>query len=118
MTKDMDLRKFLTRQRVTTTAILGLLSGRQSIFVNKMAQMIIREDDSQSSNTSPDDELSDWQRDTMAYAKQMANSQDPIDKRFINLYLVRKADQKNIHFGLQNDILLSHNRAQKSFRED
>ena len=46
MTKDMDLRKFLTRQRVTTTAILGLLSGRQSIFVDKMAQMIIREDDS------------------------------------------------------------------------
>ena len=60
ITKEMDLRKFLTRQRVTATAILGLLSGRQSIFVNKMAQMIIREDDSQSDNTSLDEELSDW----------------------------------------------------------
>ena len=28
VTKEMDLRKFLTRQRVMTTAILGLLSGR------------------------------------------------------------------------------------------
>ena len=54
----------------------------------------------------------------MAYAKQMANSQDPVDKRFINLYLVRKADQKNIRFGLSNDILLSHNRTAKKFKED
>ena len=110
ITKEMDLRKFLTRQRVANSALLGLLSARQSNFVDKMAQMIIREDDSQSSNTSPDDELSDWQRDNMAYAAQMAKSMDPVDKRFVNLYLLRKADQKNIRFGFANDILLSQNR--------
>ena len=43
----------------------------------------------------------------MAYAQEMANSKDQVDKRFINLYLIRKADQKNIRFGLSNDILLS-----------
>ena len=118
VTKEMDLRKFLTRQRVATTAMMGLLSGRQSIFVSKMAQMIIREDDTQSENTSSDAELSDWQRDNMAYAQEMANSKDQADKRFINLYLIRKADQKNIRFGLSNDILLSQNRGAKKFRED
>ena len=49
ITKELDLRKHLKRQRVNTTAILGLLSGRQSFFVDKMAQMIIREDDSHES---------------------------------------------------------------------
>ena len=52
ITQDLDLRKFLTSQRVTTTAILGLLTGRQSIFVDRMAKMIIREDDTQSSKSS------------------------------------------------------------------
>ena len=121
ITKEMDLRKFLTRQRVANSALLGLLSSRQSNFVDKMAQMIIREDDSQSSNTSPDDELSDWQRDNMAYTAQMAKSVDPVDKRFVNLYLLRKADQKDIRFGFANDILLSQNRTRqkrKIFKED
>ena len=47
--KELDLRKHLKRQRVNTTAILGLLSGRQAFFADKMAQMIIREDDSHES---------------------------------------------------------------------
>ena len=91
ITKELDLRKFLTRQRVFTTAILGLLSGKQSFLVDKMSQMIIREDDTQTSGTSSEGELSDWQRDNMNYADKMATSKDPIDRRFINLYIYRKA---------------------------
>ena len=76
--------------------------------------MIIREDDSQTSGgTSSDEELSDWQRDNMNYAQKMATSKDPIDRRFINLYIYRKATQKSIRFGLENDILLSKNRRHK-----
>ena len=65
----MDLKKFITRQRLQTTAILGLLSGRQSYFVDKMSQMIIREDESLSEGTSEDNELSDWQKDNMNFAE-------------------------------------------------
>ena len=54
----------------------------------------------------------------MAYAQEMANSKDKVDKRFINLYLVRKADQKSIRFGLDNDILLSQNRTLVKLKED
>ena len=35
--KEMDLQKFLQRQRVTMTAILGLLDRRQSIFVDRFS---------------------------------------------------------------------------------
>ena len=57
--KELDLRKFIYRQRLQTTAILGLLNGRQSFFVDKMSQMVIRES-SNLDETSTDGELSDW----------------------------------------------------------
>ena len=46
----------------------------------------------------------------MQYAEKMATSTDPVDKRFMNLYLYRKASQHNIRFGFENDLFLSHNR--------
>ena len=57
--KELDLQKFLYRQRLQTTAILGLLNGRQSFFVDKMSQLVIRES-SNLDETSSDSELSDW----------------------------------------------------------
>ena len=56
MVKELDLQKFMHRQRLWTTSMLGLLDGRQSLFVNKMSQLIIRES-SDSQNTSDDNEL-------------------------------------------------------------
>ena len=92
LSKEMDLRKFIIRQRLQTKAVLGLLSGRQSFFVDKMSQMIIRESDDGSEGTSSDNELSDWKADNMQYAEKMATSTNQVDKRFMNLYLYRKAD--------------------------
>ena len=59
LNKEMDLKKFLVRQRLQTTAVLALLTGRQSFIVDKMCQMNLR----QSSNfedTTESGELSDW----------------------------------------------------------
>ena len=67
--KELDLRKFVHRQRVFTTAAIGLLTGAQSLFVNKMAQMVIRE--SSDTNTSADDELDDMQKTDTLYVKKM-----------------------------------------------
>ena len=39
--KELDFQKFIIRQRVHTNAILGLLKGRQSFFVDKMSQMVL-----------------------------------------------------------------------------
>ena len=52
--------------------------------------------------TSQDEELSDWQRDNMAYAKQMASSIDKVDERFINLYRIKRAHQMGLHIGLKD----------------
>ena len=43
--KELDLRKFILRQRMQVTALLGLLNSHQSLFVDKMSQMVIRESD-------------------------------------------------------------------------
>ena len=92
LTKEMDLKKFLIRQRLQTTALLGLLSGRQSYLVDKMSQLIIRES-SNFEETSYDSELSDWQRDNMHYARVMTHSTDKVDKRLISLYMMSKAHE-------------------------
>lgn len=80
------------------TAILGLLSGRQSFFVDKMSQMVIRES-SNLEETSSDNDLSDWQRDNMDYVKKMTDSNNKVDKKLLNLYRIRKAHQLGIHLG-------------------
>ena len=52
---------------------MGLLSGRQKSYIDRISQLVIRES-SDLDETSSDRELSDWQRDKMDYAKQMASS--------------------------------------------
>ena len=80
------------------TAILGLLSGRQSYFVDKMSQLIIRES-SNLEETSDDSDLSDWQRDDMTHMQEMFTSSNKVDQRFIDLYKVRKAHQLGVKIG-------------------
>ena len=55
-----------------------------------MSQMIIRES-SNFEETSSDDQLSDWENDNMSYAKQMAFSNNKVDARLMNLYMISKA---------------------------
>ncbi len=43
MMKELDLQKFIHRQRLLVTSLIGLLDGRQTMFVNKMSQMMLRE---------------------------------------------------------------------------
>ena len=56
-------------------------------------------------------------RDGMNYTEKLAYSKDKIDKRLINLYLYRKAGQKAIRFGLENDLLLSSNRGRADLEQ-
>ena len=97
----MDLKKFITRQRLQTTAVLTLLSGKQSFFIDKMSQMLIRES-SCFEETSDDDELSDWGMDDHKYIAKLASSEEKVDQRLIDLYMIRRAHQKGLHFGFEN----------------
>ena len=84
----MDLKKFLTRQRIDTNAILSLLTGRQTYFIDRMSQMTIRE----SSNfewTSSDQQLSDSNKknEMDEHVTSIMRSHDKVDKRLVNLYI-------------------------------
>ena len=76
--KEMDLQKFITRQRLQTVAVLALLSGKQSFFIDKMSQMLIRES-SNFEETSDDEELSDWGMDDHRYIEKLAKSKEKVD---------------------------------------
>mmetsp|Transcript_34452 Transcript_34452/g.42513 ORF Transcript_34452/g.42513 Transcript_34452/m.42513 type:complete len:173 (+) Transcript_34452:541-1059(+) len=103
ITKELDLRKFLIRQRISMVALMGLLKGRQSFFVDKMSQLIIRES-SNMEETSEDTQLSDWEQDGMNYTKRMVESGNQVDQRLIKLYKVRVASQRGIHLGFSKEI--------------
>ena len=70
LAKELDLQKFLHRQRVLVTSLLGLLKGRQSAFVDYFSQLVVRES-SDMSNTSEDDELDDWSQKNMQFVDKM-----------------------------------------------
>ena len=54
------------------TSLLGLLKGRQTSFVDKYAQLLIRES-SDMGATSSDDELSDWGKKPTDFIGKMAS---------------------------------------------
>ena len=93
----MDLIKFITRQRMTSTSILSLLNGRQKYFVDKLSQMTIRD------SSDPSEAASDKENDPLRSARDtfnpkqhthaMLQSEDIVDKRIIEMYRLRKATE-------------------------
>ena len=54
----------------------------------------------------------------MAFARNMVESKSKVDQRFVNLYLLRKAHQKNHNFGYDNDLIVDRNlKARKGKRQ-
>ena len=99
LTKELDLIKFIHRQRVFTAAVIGQLTGPQSLFVNKMSQLVIRE--SSVSETSGDSEINDKRKSDLEYIKKIIHSREKVDKRLLKLYYVRRADRSGVKIDLQ-----------------
>lgn len=95
------MQKFIQRIRTQTLTSLGLLTKSQSIFVDKMSQIIINES-TDSNTTSSDNELNEIKlRDDMnTHANKMIWSKAPSDKRFMNIYRVREANIEHSLFGI------------------
>ena len=95
MTKELNLQKFIHRQRVQTNAMMGLLTGYQQFFVHRLSKLYIKEN-VYSSSDSPDEELLVVDKDEMRYLDKMAasaTSKHPsaaVDRRFFNFYKVIK----------------------------
>ena len=70
-------------------ASLGLLNTQQSIFVDKVSQLVVRES-TDIDDTSSDDEVQD-KRSLMQIDRAVLNltkSKKKVDKRLANLYLL------------------------------
>ena len=100
--KELDLKKFLYRSRLNVASLLGLLTSKQSAFVDKMSQIVIRES-SDFDETSEDDELESrqYEKDMNLFVQKMVRSKDVVDQRFVNMYRVRKAHENRIEIGFK-----------------
>ena len=100
--KELDLKKFLHRSRVTFASLLGLLTSKQSAFVDRMSRVAIRES-TDFDVTTDDDELESkqFEKDMNLFVRRMVKSTDQIDQRFINLYRVRKAHENKVRIGFK-----------------
>ena len=82
----MDLQKFIFRQRVHTTAILALLKGRQSEFVDKMSELVLQEStENDYIAESSDNELNRITNQISNQSlKTMSSSGNKTDKRLLD----------------------------------
>ena len=79
--------RFLHRQRILVTSLLGLLKGRQSSFVDYHSQLVVRES-TDMDNTSSDAELDDWSQRNMDFVDKMNISSDIVDKRLLQIFKI------------------------------
>jgi len=87
--KEMNLLKFLHRQRVQTTALLSLLTGPQAFFCNKMGRLVLKAESSEpESNVSSDQELNTVDKDSLLFVDKVVNSNDEVDKRLVHLFQI------------------------------
>ena len=69
------------------TSLLGLLKGRQSIFVDYFSQLVVNES-SDMEHTSSDDELNDergW-KTRLDFIDTMQRSNDNVDRRLLQVF--------------------------------
>ena len=94
--RELDIEKFIKRQRMLTTAILSLLSGKQIYYASKMAQMVTYDEDEKGGpQGDSDNSYSDGDTDLLGnihtsksmfvdrIAKDLISSRDRVDMRLL-----------------------------------
>ena len=80
VTTELDLVKFLQRQRLTAYALLSLLSTRQQFMVDKMATMVLRESTDMNQSTEEDLDLAQENlADVLEHGKRSISSSNSVD---------------------------------------
>lgn len=79
-TKEMDLFKFIRRQRFVNFAVLSLLSGGQTAFASKLSYPVLRESTDMETASEEENKIN-WGKDSMLYLKKMQASANPADLR-------------------------------------
>ena len=86
--KELDLQKFIQRQRVLITALLGFLKPHQNWFVHKFSRLTIKER-SEGEASSSDREFSDSNEQKERFVNRIFLCQTGVDQRFFNMLNMR-----------------------------
>ena len=89
--KEMDLQKFLHRQRFIMTSLLSLLKGPQTAFVDKFSQLLIRESSDICCKTTSEAELSDWGKRSIDFVSTLTSSDKRVDQNLLKIFKLRMA---------------------------
>lgn len=85
--KELDLIKFIQRQRQNTFSNLATLNARQQFMVDKMSTMLIRESSDLNDRTDTDDELMQENVvDIEHHSRKIFLSKKKMDRRIIQAY--------------------------------
>ena len=106
LNRELDLEKFIKRQRMLTTAVLGLLNHEQAFYASKMTQLVVYDDEktdmnekSDSYSESDSNQVGQERTNESFYknkiAKDLIDSSDKVDKRMLYLHkIVEKTNKK------------------------
>lgn len=87
--KEMDLTKFIMRQRYLTYAVLGLLRGQQTAFITKLSYPVLRES-TDTETMSEDESKVNWAKDALSYLERMQVTDDPVNRRILQLFEIKR----------------------------
>jgi len=111
LSEELNLQKVIQRQRMTTCAILSLLTGPQNFFCEKMARLTLNSDsDDSSGNSSQDDctlmEINEVE--DLGFVDKITWSKDRPDERLTKLFSFEKLK----HFNKKSLKQLKRNKSQ------
>ena len=89
LAKEFDIRKFIQRQHVAMTALLGILSGPQIQLVDHQSKKLINESSVTASDCS-DSDYEIWSSKTMDFVHKLTRSQSKVDERIMKLYRLQR----------------------------
>ena len=87
--KELDLKKFLIRQRIALHGLQGLLVGSQQEFIDKISEIIIHESTMDEATSSDDEHLYQSKTNKLDYLESMINSKSQINKRLLNVQKIK-----------------------------
>ena len=90
--KEMDLKRFVLRQRYLTHAVLSLMTGEQQSFLAKLSAPLVREP-TDTATASEEEAGSNWGEDKMSYLERMQTRGEPISHRLLKIFEIKQKVQ-------------------------
>ena len=100
--RELELSRFLKRARLQSTAILGLLTPKQRLFVEKSSNLVVDQRTSSSGTSDTDGEARlAVAKGLETSTKRLIRSSDRTDRRFVNMYRINQSVRCRVALGFK-----------------